>query len=141
MLLAQVARYVDSMVRVFGVVPDLEPGFLEGGVGDGKLEATLDAVTSFRDAIRDAVRAKKTPAELLALCDTFRDESMLAIGVRLEDVAAPGGGAVKSVWKLDDPVRMRRERDEKIKEELNAKATELHRKQARQADQGPCEAR
>lgn len=128
MILTQIARYIDSIIRIFGVVPDPEPGFVEGGASDGKLESTLDAVTAFRDAIRDAVRAKKTPGEMLALCDAFRDESMLALGVRLEDVAAPGGGAVKSVWKLDDPAKLLRERDEKRREELNTRVTKLRNK-------------
>jgi cysteinyl-tRNA synthetase len=122
-LLAQIARWIDSMIRVFGVVPDPEPS-LDGGSGAGnsRLEGVLDAVTAFRDAIRDAARNKKSPAELLALCDQFRDGAMLELGVRLEDVAAQPGSAsaapaapaaFKSVWKLDDPEKLIRERAEK----------------------------
>jgi cysteinyl-tRNA synthetase len=145
-LLSQIARYIDGMMRVFGVVPDPEPGFVTSGAGgeagDKKLAGVLDAVAAFRDAMRDAARTKKTPQEVLALCDQFRDEAMLELGVRMEDVtvaapaaaaaasasaAAAAGGApaapsapsstVRSVWKLADPDELRREREEKRREE------------------------
>lgn len=149
MLLQQVARYIDSMMRVFGVVPDPEPGFVSTGGDDGKLAGVLDAACAFRDAMRDAVRAKKTPQEVLAMCDRFRDEAMIELGVRMEDVttAAPAAAAsaaassssvsapapaasssVRSVWKLDDPEKLRRERDEKRAAEGAARVSKLRNK-------------
>jgi cysteinyl-tRNA synthetase len=116
LILSQISRYVDSILRMFGVVSDPEPGGFEGmrGADGGRLEATLDAVASFRDAIRNGARAKQSPAELLALCDTFRDETMSSLGVRLEDVPSSSvGGPASSVWKLDDPVKLLRELAEK----------------------------
>lgn len=150
LLLTQVARYIDSLMRVFGVVPDPEAGFVSAGGDDGKLAGVLDAACAFRDAMRDAVRAKKTPQEVLALCDRFRDEAMIELGVRMEDVtvAAPAAAAaaassaassssapapaaassVRSVWKLDDPEKLRRERDEKRSAEGAARLSKLRNK-------------
>jgi cysteinyl-tRNA synthetase len=151
-LLSQIARYIDSMMRVFGVVPDPEPGFatIGGSEGDKKLAGVLDAVAAFRDAMRDAARAKKTPQEVLALCDQFRDEALLELGVRMEDVpvaapvaasaaaaAASSSGAVspppsavsiRSVWKLADPDQLRREREEKRREEFNLRLSKAKNK-------------
>ena len=138
LLLSQVSRYVDSLMRVFGVVPDPEPGFVAAGADDKKLAGVLDAVALFRDAMRDAARAKKTPQEVLALCDKFRDEALIEVGVRMEDVtvAAPvgasqggnGAGSVRSVWKLDDPEKLKKERDDKRREETSLRLAKARNK-------------
>ncbi len=85
--------------------------------------------------------------KLLALTDRVRDETMVGLGVRIED---KGG---KSTWKLDDPEVLQRELEEKIwrdKEKLlqkeiarreleemkqNAREQKLQRKQQQQEAQ------
>jgi hypothetical protein len=45
----------------------------------------LDAFASFRDTVRGLAKAKAAPGELLAACDTLRDDTLPLLGVRLED--------------------------------------------------------
>ncbi len=151
-ILNQVSRYVEDMMRAFGVIQDIDSGLSEGnnassGASDRKVESLLDAISSFRDGIRDAARNKKSPQEILALCDNFRDEAMIDLGVRLEDVACsscassgvssssvsssssgPAQVSWKSVWKLDDPVKLIREREEKKLVEFTTRLTKATNK-------------
>lgn len=152
-LLNQIGRYVENMMRVFGVIPDSELGLGDhaasaAAAGGSQLASVLDALCSFRDAVREAARANKgqggtSAAEMLALCDKLRDETMLELGVRMEDVSSassssssggasspspsPAGG-LRSVWKLDDPDKLKRERDERRREELSNRRTKLQNK-------------
>lgn len=115
------ARYVTFVLRVFGLGGDAgeELGY---GAADGEGEASaeavltpvLDALSTFRDAIRGAGRealaagsgggdggAAATAAikRILVACDEVRDTVLPPLGVRLED--RPDGRA--SLWKLVDP--------------------------------------
>lgn len=116
LLLGKVAAYVFKMLRVFGVL-DQEPlGFaVQGANGGGgaqsaeeSLAPVLDAFTDFRAQIRQSARDRVPHDELLAQCDAVRDNVLPELGVRLEDKGQAG-----SVWKLDDPAVLIRERDEK----------------------------
>jgi cysteinyl-tRNA synthetase len=112
LVVKRVVAYVDKMLRVFGVIPDSSPGFTTDSAGAGAAAADaeakwIDAIAAFRDTVRTAAQQKASPAEFLAACDHLRDEVMIGNGVRLEDKGA------SSTWKRDDPVALRRERDEK----------------------------
>ncbi|GAQ85783.1 Cysteinyl-tRNA synthetase [Klebsormidium nitens] len=128
-LLKDAALLVERILYVFGLTTDQESLSLDSeaaGAGASKeqlLEPYLNAFAAFRDDIRSAAREGKSKETILQACDQVRDETMVDLGVRLEDrVDAP------SVWKLDDPETMRKERDAK-KEAADAAAKQkLERK-------------
>ncbi|GLI68942.1 hypothetical protein VaNZ11_013467 [Volvox africanus] len=64
----------------------------------------LDALAAFRGEVCAMAVAAAEPREVLAACDRLRDQTLVELGVRLED--RPEG---KAVWKLDDPAAMREE--------------------------------
>lgn len=156
LILQQITRYIDHMLRIFGVMPDVPFG-ITTATSSSAQTAILDAISAFRDKVRELSREKAPHSAFLSAadaltdfsgtatnsdrailnalytfrdevrslatassphtaflqaCDRFRDGPMIDCGVRLEDVT---GGA--SVWKLDDPVKLRREREDKKREE------------------------
>jgi len=68
----------------------------------------LQSLATFRDNIRQLIRDKKDPKEILALCDKLRDDDLPELGVRLEDREG-----AKSLIKLDDKATLLREKEEK----------------------------
>eukprot|EP00899_Mesostigma_viride_P011633 jgi/Mesvir1/20470/Mv12360-RA.1 len=137
LLLRQVAAYVMRILHVFGVDSALEDqgrvaGFCDAAGGEGgaggaaNLAPYLDAFASFRDAVRASARGvsgEDLKKDLLALCDRVRDETLVDLGVRLEDRTGQS-----AVWKLDDPVVLRKERDEKARAAAEAAAKKLENK-------------
>ena len=119
LVLRNVAAYVTRMLKVFGLILDDDIGFpMQGASGGDRTEETLtpvlDALMKFRSAVRDKARANDMSA-VLQECDTFRDEVLPPLSIRLED--KPGG---KSVWKLEDPEeRKPREQEALRKQEEN----------------------
>jgi cysteinyl-tRNA synthetase len=122
-----VAKYITSMLDIFGLMPDApgtDIGFPLGAVGgaDGVaagaegfnketlLAPYLDALTQFREAVRVAAMSGDTRAVLQA-ADVLRDVTLPDLGVRMEDKGS--GADVVTVWKLDDPEKMRMERAQK----------------------------
>lgn len=71
----------------------------------------MDSIAKFRDGIRQ--NAKSDFKTILGLCDNFRDEEMVELGIRLEDkqIGEP------SVWKYESKEVLLREREKK-KEDL-----------------------
>ena len=135
-VLSSAARYVTSVLKTFGLVPaavDIgfpvaADGLSEGsdtGTGVDK-EATLtpylDVLTKFREQVRVAAISGDTTQVLLA-ADELRDSVLPELGVRMEDKGS--GKDVTTVWKLDDPEVLRKERA--LKEE--AKAEKLRQKE------------
>lgn len=114
MLLRQCAALVTRTLSVMGLTPYTSDqlGMDSFGVDESeaskKTDAILNALSEFRDKVRNLAKSKSTPGEYLSSCDSLRDDSLVEIGVRLED--KPDG---TSVWKLDDPATLRKERDEK----------------------------
>jgi cysteinyl-tRNA synthetase len=94
-----------------------------GGGGDGEeaLTPVLNALMDFRASVRDKAKNKDVGG-VLQECDSFRDDALPTLGIRLEDKA---GG--KSVWKLADPAELAREKEQK--------EAELARRAAEQAAQ------
>mmetsp|Transcript_49352 Transcript_49352/g.59797 ORF Transcript_49352/g.59797 Transcript_49352/m.59797 type:complete len:648 (-) Transcript_49352:88-2031(-) len=131
------AVYVTQIFKIFGLIQDegAEIGFptSSGDTSANKeeiLTPVLDALMSFRSNVRDKARSKDTSG-VLNECDTFRDDALPPLGIRLEDKT---GG--KSVWKLADPAELMKEREQKElekkrKEEEKAKAAaEKEKKEA-----------
>jgi cysteinyl-tRNA synthetase len=128
MTLMNVAKYVTKMLNIFGLIPESpgsDIGFpLGGGLAsvDGSpasgessnketlLAPYLDALTRFRETVRLAAIAGDTGAVLRA-ADHLRDVTLSDLGVRMEDKGS--GADVVTVWKLDDPEKMRLEREQK----------------------------
>lgn len=128
LLLRSCAAYVTRILSTFGLSP--APGDTlglgaegEGGAGDARSAAVLDAFCAFRDGVRRLARAGAPHRELLAACDAVRDGAMVDLGVRLED-GADGG----SVWKADDPAVLREERAEKARAAAAARSKKLRSK-------------
>ena len=112
-LLTNLARYVTSILKVFGLVQDSsEIGFpLEGSEGavskEQVLSPLLDVLTKFRENVRIAAISGDTNA-VLAAADNLRDMVLPDLGVRMEDKGS--GLNVVTVWKLDNPNVLKRER-------------------------------
>jgi cysteinyl-tRNA synthetase len=119
-LLTTVVRYVTSILKVFGLVQDSsEIGFPLESTGEGAsaskeqvLSPLLDVLTKFRENVRIAAMSGDTAA-VLSAADALRDIVLPDLGVRMEDKGS--GLNVVTVWKLDDPAVLKKERA--IKEE------------------------
>jgi cysteinyl-tRNA synthetase len=121
-VITNVARYITSILRTFGLVPDsIEIGFPEtgssneGGGREQTLTPLLDVLTTFRETVRLAAISGDTKA-VLGAADALRDNILPDLGVRMEDKGS--GVDVVTVWKLDDPEVLLQER--KLKEEAKA---------------------
>jgi len=102
-------------------------GFSDGaGEGGASKEDTIgpfvDAFVDFRETIRNAVKSKAAPGEVMQHCDDVRDTKLAALGIRVED------GAGSSVWKMDDPEVIRKEVEEKRQKAAEAAAKKIKAK-------------
>eukprot|EP01041_Mallomonas_annulata_P007099 gene7099-14444_t len=116
-VLAQVARYITSVLRCFGLVPDASDiGFpLEssdnGGLNKEQvLSPILDALTKFRETVRIAAITGDNKA-VLSAADDIRDNILPDLGIRMEDKGS--GAQTVTVWKLDDPEVLKKEKQQK----------------------------
>jgi len=131
-LLEQCSSFVSRILSVFGLASLGKPSSGElnskESNSDALVSGVLEAFCSFRDKVRQLARssdagfadAKKL---LLHSCDCVRDETMVKLGVRLEDT--PDGG---SVWKMDDPATLQAEVDAKRAAQSEALARKLKSK-------------
>lgn len=146
-LLRNIAEYITGIFRVFGATDD-RPGDV-GSIGFGSRslwtaageEAVmpyLKAMADFRENVRQISRAaqndeenrKTSPVKLLELCDSFRDDVLPELGVRLEDhegaptVVKVVGKEVLMAEKLEKKrieEKKREEKERKKREEEEAK--------------------
>ncbi|EER10473.1 cysteinyl-tRNA synthetase, putative, partial [Perkinsus marinus ATCC 50983] len=105
-LIQEAAQYVQKMLTIFGVTDNADVlGLSSGAQGEESktLSNVLTAFASFREQLRSTAQADKNKM-LLQMCDDLRDETMVDLGVRLED--KPDGS---SVWSLEDPIALKRE--------------------------------
>lgn len=112
-LLRKVGGYITRILRVFGIVAGNDEVGLQqqsqgSAAGEERLNAAVDAIVRFRDAVRDEAKASKVVGAFLPWCDAVRDEWLVDAGVRLED--NPSG---PTTWKSDDPALLRREMEER----------------------------
>jgi cysteinyl-tRNA synthetase len=151
-VLETVARWVGEMLRMFGLGVDglreSEIGWGEAGsegAGGGAAGSSagssidreslllpyLEALSSFRSSVRQLARSNAPSSELLKLADRLRDEDLVDLGVRLEDLEGASGSALV---KLVPAEQLRAERDEKLRmAEEKAKRKEVAARQAAQA--------
>lgn len=133
----EVARYVSRILQVFGVVAGADhlgfpapesssssPSEQGGAAGrEEVLAPVMQRVAAFRDGVRALARSKRDACgpeasrALLGLCDAFRDEACVDLGIRLED-RADGGSVVKSL--SERPEVLRREIEERRAREREA---------------------
>lgn len=110
LLMKRVAVYITKMLRVFGVVTgDQEFGFpsdTQGASTHSSLAPVLNAFTTFRTQIRQAVKDNKDSAVYMQICDAVRDEVMPQLGIRFEDYG-------DFPWKLENKQDMLNEKEEK----------------------------
>ena len=138
-VLSSAARYLTEMFVIFGVIQDSSDiGFPfennnnnnhSSGTNDSissekLLTPFLDVLTKFRETVRIAAISGDTNAVLIA-ADNLRDMILPDLGVRMEDKGT--GKDVVTVWKLDGPETLKKEK--LIKEELK-KAKELQKLEA-----------
>ena len=111
----EAARYVAEVLAVFGVFPARDHAGLpvvaekEGKGREAVLGPVMQRVSAFRDGVRALARSGKGEVDaggLLRLCDAFRDEACVDLGIRLED-RPDGTAVVKSL--SEDPEELRRE--------------------------------
>lgn len=144
-VLMSCARYVTSILRLLGLIQDgSDIGFNidASGSGDGSnagasreqtIAPLLDILTKFRESVRIAAISGDTKAVLTA-ADNLRDFILPEVGVRMEDKGS--GANVVTVWKLDDPEVLRKERAQKeelAKKKEEEKAERLRLQQEREA--------
>lgn len=135
LVVRNVASYITRIFKVFGLIVDDSIGFGDaGGAGGGAnreevLQPVLDALMTFRSAVRDKARSKDAGG-VLDECDGFRDNILPPLGIRLEDKTDG------SIWKLADPQELIREMEqrqaeaERKAEEKALKADEAAKKEA-----------
>lgn len=137
-VLSSAAKYVTSILRMFGLMGVEDLGFaLDGGTGDGKTTANkeeiltpfLDVLTKFREGVRVSAMMQDSKA-ILEAADSLRDDILPELGVRMEDKGS--GKETVTVWKLDDPEALRKEKAQKLalKAEKQAQKEEQMRKLA-----------
>ena len=112
-----------------------------------KVDKYLKALSSFRDDVRKLAIDGASAKEMLLLCDRFRDQDLVNLGVQLDD--GQGAGLPfryphhnslieidgRALYKLVDPSALIRQRDERVaiaadkasKKEATAAAAESKR--------------
>ncbi|EOD04635.1 cysteine--tRNA ligase [Emiliania huxleyi CCMP1516] len=138
-LLHAVARYYRRVMGAFGVETALDAAGAAGSADSATPLQLTEAVSSFRDTVRSiAIEAKRSGGEgagladeVLRVCDALRDESLPALGVRIED--RPSGVAQ---FAIDEPQRVLAEAARRREAAAQAEAA----KAARAADQAAREA-
>lgn len=152
-LLGKIANYTHRILEVFGLCNPSVNFSLPYGLkldGDGvdhqsggeRMANLMDEVGSFRHSVRelaksmmksseDKAAAKKTAQDLLKLSDTFRDENLIELGIRLEDKGDKG-----FVWKEGCREELLAERQQRrAEEEKSVKEKEARLKQLAEAKQ------
>eukprot|EP00898_Chlorokybus_atmophyticus_P002631 jgi/Chlat1/3369/Chrsp23S03805 len=117
-LLRSVVAFVKRILQVFGI--DDEAGAQHSAAS---VAPFIDAFAAFRDTVRLAARADAPKQAILAACDRVRDETMVELGVQLED-----RGDSPSVWKLEDPALLKKERDDKLRQAAQAQLKKIENK-------------
>lgn len=80
----------------------------------------ISALVDFRDEVRATAKSSAPPLKsLLELCDRMRDQTMVDLGVRVEDRAE------KALWSLADPSVMRKEMQAKLAAAMEAQVSKL----------------
>ncbi|XP_050546636.1 cysteine--tRNA ligase, cytoplasmic [Daktulosphaira vitifoliae] len=126
-LLLNVAKFITSILKMFGIKTAEEIGFpVSDGNTSNDVETIVTPFLSILSDFRDSVRtnARTIPSkEILILCDKLRDEILPEVGIRLED-AEGKPTAVKFVGRET----LLREREAKAKAEADKLAEKEKKK-------------
>lgn len=106
-ILLKVSSFIRKILQIFGVFKEEQEA-----KDDSAMMKVLDAVSNYRDSVRDLAIKKADHKEFLALSDKLRDESLLSAGVLLEDRENS-----KALVKLVDAETVLRIRNEKKQKE------------------------
>lgn len=149
-LVEDVAKYITKMFKIFGVIPDhvftdigFESVVPSSAAGSSNAqnqndqatpEDILESFADFRESVRNSAISKDFK-NVLKACDEVRDNTLLDLGVRLEDTDK--GARVKIIGKQqalaekearlkelaakEEKKRLAAEKAEKLKQEKNAK--------------------
>eukprot|EP00795_Rhopilema_esculentum_P011490 gene11490-21706_t len=116
-IVKRIAKYLTKMLKVFGANEgEQEIGFAVAGaenVGNKEdlVMPYLALMAKFRKDVR-AVAKEEQSTKILSLCDVLRDEQLIELGVKLEDVE----GSEESVLKLVEKETLLKERQQKLEE-------------------------
>merc|ERR1712157_4334 len=134
LLVSNCAMYVSRIFQVLGLMDSsTNIGFPTSNQTHSQeklLTPILDTLMAFRSKVREYAR-RSSNQDILKECDDFRDQHLIDLGIRLED--KPNGS---SLWKLEDPLLLKKEREMKLLElkrkeqEKLAKKIELEKKEA-----------
>eukprot|EP01025_Chloroclados_australasicus_P023188 TRINITY_DN23592_c0_g1_i5.p1 TRINITY_DN23592_c0_g1~~TRINITY_DN23592_c0_g1_i5.p1 ORF type:complete len:666 (-),score=62.96 TRINITY_DN23592_c0_g1_i5:249-2246(-) len=89
--------------------------------GSGLGEQIYIAFADFLAAIQEVTQNEVKSRDILNLCDFVRDETLVELGIRLEDRQHG------SVWKRDDPQTLKQEMQEKKRAQKDAQVNKLER--------------
>lgn len=132
-LLVSVAEYLTWLFKVFGVIPGSQhigfPSEAAGDLSDREeiVMPYLKALVDFREQVRASARTEKNIG-ILKECDRIRDEILPELGVRLEDAVG------ETTVKLDDPVKIKLEQEQK-RQLIEAKKAEKALKEKKKQEQ------
>eukprot|EP01055_Gregarina_sp_Pseudo9_P005958 Gregarina_sp_Pseudo_9__5957@NODE_968_length_2021_cov_13_870838_g908_i0_p1_GENE_NODE_968_length_2021_cov_13_870838_g908_i0NODE_968_length_2021_cov_13_870838_g908_i0_p1_ORF_typecomplete_len650_score166_30tRNAsynt_1e/PF01406_19/5_2e128tRNAsynt_1e/PF01406_19/7_4e02tRNAsynt_1g/PF09334_11/0_0042tRNAsynt_1g/PF09334_11/2_5e05tRNAsynt_1/PF00133_22/2_9tRNAsynt_1/PF00133_22/2_2e08DALR_2/PF09190_11/5_5e08DALR_2/PF09190_11/8_9e03tRNAsynt_1f/PF01921_18/4_4e02tRNAsynt_1f/PF01921_18/0_005tRNAsynt_1d/PF00750_19/ len=144
-LLYKLTTYIFGILRVFGLTSETEGTFeyaTQGAaVSDESFAALMDKTAEFRHMMRENVKklyslkdvseAKDIASKILTLCDVFRDDDMVELGVKLEDKGDRG-----FTWKQstrEEILAERARKADKAKEAARAKEAAKEAKEAAKA--------
>jgi len=123
-----IAKYLTRLLKIFGANDGKqEIGFPVSGIGGSENQEDIvmpyiSLLAKYRSEVRAIAKEEKS-YKILDLCDKLRDDHLIELGVRLEDVE----GSEESVVKLVGKEILLKEKQQKLEEQ------ELKRKQKEEA--------
>ena len=112
-LVRSVSKFIYKILSAFGIYEDNDYPKV-ASEGEELLTKVLNAFTEYRDAVK--ANAKGEAKTLFDISDHLRDETLLHLGVQIEDK-----GKGPSIWKLEDPAKLLKRRED-MKAEADRKA-------------------
>ena len=131
-LIYTIAKFISDILKCLGLVYNTEfvDYFRLGDDNSGKnaeeiISPFIDVITKFRHEVKNAIVVEKDEKKILKLCDQLRDETLIELGVRIEDK-----GNEHSQWKFFDKEQYKKEKEkEKELKENKKKQKEEEAKQ------------
>ena len=127
LVMEKTSKFVERILRVFGVIPDSARHFLDSADGSSNsndaIEPLAGVIAQFRHDIREAARSSggdDLAKKVQALCDAVRDEALPALGVRLED-----DPNFPAAFKIVDAAALQKEIAEKKENEAKARLAKV----------------
>lgn len=135
------SRFIFRMLKIFGLTngDEVELNYVGSASGESQAEANvMDCLSNFRQEIRktsqtllgslkrggDSAEALNLVKQLLQCCDEVRDNTLVELGIQLEDM--PEG----PIWKKSAREELLRERERKAAEEDRRRQQKLEAQRA-----------